>query len=260
MVGRSLPRWLFCWLRRFFVRRPRPYVRPAVRPVQPNLLVLEERFSASAFFLGTSLGLSGNLPAASLDANVPPPADSGSKSESRLITDTEHIQLISWTPPAKANEDFVYRSQAWQQEQPTLPRASDANVDALDMLFSGVTPRRAPTLASSVNPGNNTANAQANGGGGVPGGASTPNAGGGGGGGGSSGAGPAITNANQFLSAYFNMLGSALTPATHTAATPAVSAVPAAAASGQRSGNGRRSDADERSVPGGVLDALEETA
>jgi YD repeat-containing protein len=144
-------------------------------------------------------------------------------------TESESIRLIS-LPPRKADDDPV--STNTTPEQPTLSQQyqNKSNPDALDTLFNPPPdqPTRAPASAPRQQASDDAPNPQAlagAGSGGSIGGASTPNAGGGGSSGGSSGSGPGVINANQFLSAYLNMPGSALAPG---AASGAANAAPVA--------------------------------
>jgi hypothetical protein len=136
-------------------------------------------------------------------------------------TATEDIPLLS--PAARTkSDDYPVVTNARPPEPPLVFGSHDAapNTAALDDLFSRSTnPPRQQGNALTNPPRQQGTDSPAQSGGGVPSGVSTPNTGAGGSGASSSGAGPAVTNASQFLSAYLNMVGSALPPGTVPAMT-----------------------------------------
>ncbi|HEY7310953.1 MAG TPA: RHS repeat-associated core domain-containing protein [Gemmataceae bacterium] len=144
-------------------------------------------------------------------------------------TERERIQLIP-APKPKTDDGFA-STNTTPQLQLTLFQQFQGkqNTDELDTLFGPPPDRPSPAPKHPQRPqGNNDApnpQALAGTGGGRAGGSSTSNPSGGGSGGGSSGSGPGVIIANQFLTAYLNMVGSALTP---NAAPSAASPVPAA--------------------------------
>jgi YD repeat-containing protein len=148
--------------------------------------------------------------------------------DSNGVTASEQIQLVLSSSPTKKDDGPIATTAPPQQEASFIPQSrSSAEVAALDSVFSQ---QLAHHARPSVPPGNNNLpnpQGQSSGGGSI-GGVSTPNASGGGSAGASSGAGPAVTNANQFLSAYLNMAGSALAPgaAPATATPTAAAAIP----------------------------------
>lgn len=160
----------------------------------------------------------------------PPSGDWRWDANAGSLTASEDLFRLLPTPRTKP-DDYPVGTNARSPEPPLVFGSPDAarNIEALDDLFSRPqAPRHASSLPQQTN---NSAQAAASGG--VAGGASTPNTGAGGSGASSSGAGPAVTNANQFLSAYLNMVGSALPAGTVPAlATPAAHGQPVAAAAG----------------------------
>jgi len=138
------------------------------------------------------------------------------------------IQLIP-SPPSTKTEDSSVSTKATPPEEPSFVQQVHTNDDTPtpEDLFSQPPSREAAN--SPRQQASNTApnpQARAGGGGGAAvGGASTPNAGGGGGSPVGAGGGNATTNANQWLSTYLGMVGSALTPTTGGTAVSGGSAV-----------------------------------
>ena len=136
------------------------------------------------------------------------PGEFPNLSDAKGVTASERIQLVFPTeslrhtatpPPAQTNDGFVATTPPPEEASFVPLSRSNEQLTALDSVFSQ--PSARPTRPPRPQDNNNVPNppAQSSGGGGI-GGVSTPNAAGGGSAGASSGAGPAVTNANQFLS------------------------------------------------------------
>jgi hypothetical protein len=150
--------------------------------------------------------------------------------DSNGVTASEQIQLVISSSPAKKDDGPISTTPSPQEETSFVPQSrSSAEVAILDNVYSQMSARQAHPQRPQGNNNATNPQPQSSGGGGI-GGVSTPNASGGGSAGASSGAGPGVTNANQFLSAYLNMAGSALAPgAAPATATPTAAATMTAA-------------------------------
>ena len=145
-------------------------------------------------------------------------------SDSPGVTASAQIQLVPSPSPDQKTANAVSTTPQPREETSFFQQSrSNEQLTALDSLFSQPSTRQARPKPRAGNDNAPNPQAQSSGGAGI-GGVSTPNAGGGGSGGPSGGPGPAVTNANQFLSANLNIAGSALTagapPAAATASPP----------------------------------------
>ncbi|HEY7153221.1 MAG TPA: hypothetical protein VH575_04600, partial [Gemmataceae bacterium] len=59
MVPRTLPRRLYSWVRRWWLKHRTPRRRPIVRFAVPTLKPLEERFAPNSFGVATPLEVGG---------------------------------------------------------------------------------------------------------------------------------------------------------------------------------------------------------
>ncbi len=132
-------------------------------------------------------------------------------SDSSGVTASAQIQLVPSPSPDQKTANAVSTTPQPREETSFFQQSrSNEQLTALDSLFSQPSTRQARPKPRAGNDNAPNPQAQSSGGAGI-GGVSTPNAGGGGSGGPSGGPGPAVTNANQFLSANLNIAGSALT-------------------------------------------------
>jgi RHS repeat-associated protein len=210
MADRALLRRWFTWVRRWWLGHFAPLRRPIVRQTRPTLMILEERNSP------TSVGSGSLLETVPPRSHQPNGVIRSAFDDSRNFfnvggaTASGNIQIFFPSSPAQKT-DSLTATPPPQAETSLIPQSrSSEQLAALDSVYSQASVRSAHRPRRQDN---NVPNPQApSSGGGSIGGVSTPNAAGGGSGSGSSGAGPGITNANQFLSAYLGMIGSAHMP------------------------------------------------
>jgi hypothetical protein len=181
MAGKTLHRWVFSWLCRWFPGRVGARRRPVVRYVKPMLMALEERSSPTSF--------NGTMP---LEL-APPPYNPQINTAMRTAlaeswqtndaTGPSLAETLAALSSAQPQYESSPSSRAFAQTQPSQLAASFAEQQAAaaEQVFVQLA-ARLPASPLSKPPAPTPPPVNTGSGGGGVGGASTPNAGGGGGG------------------------------------------------------------------------------
>ena len=196
MAARTLHRWVFSWLCRWFPGRLRGRRRPIFRKVHPFLEKLEDRWSPVSINVLPSVGMASS-PLLGMNSDLAGATGETRKTEVSLgeLPASENLTLL-FTPRRGDDGSLLVRMPPQAQQTTPTSVSSQPDTTALDTLFTQLSSRPLSILSSPPKP--LVPPASAGGGGGGAGGKSTPNAGMGGGGPTGGGGGPGLVNANQF--------------------------------------------------------------